>query len=232
MNASLATPTASPARLRPSPLPAVFTVWTLGSIVPLMIGFVIIPMFVVPIPLGWLATAAPAAAVFGLIGATQQTALAHSPGLVPVETESGWAGRTLLGGPLGILAYLAVLEALGALYGESPLLSGRSIFRPGDTEVEVGAMLAGIALMGAVLSAAQWRPWRPPGAGAGRRRGVAWTLSGALIRGAAGVVLWHVYENRIGAGGVYFADMGIGIAATLTAIFGPRSSSRWAAPWP
>ncbi len=216
MQASAAISAGSPPRPRPWPRLAALIVWALGSVVALMIGFLFIPMFAASGPVGWLVTAVLAALLFGLVGLVQQAALRHSPNLIAVETARGWAGRTMLGGALGILAYRAVLAVLGVVYGDSPLLRGTGVFRPGGTEVEVATTLAGFALAGAVLSTVQWHPWADRST---LWRGIGWILSGALGWGAAGVVLWYIYVSRIGNRTVYFDDMFIGLAATLTAIF-------------
>ncbi|MDQ5825333.1 MAG: hypothetical protein M3441_14160 [Chloroflexota bacterium] len=137
---------------------------------------------------GWLVILVLAALVFLMLGVWQKAVIRR----IYPDKSGSWTKRTVIGGVLGLLAYLFVLALLRDYYYGGPLLSYWGFFILDGDLVEVGVTVAGWMVAGALVGLSQWLP-----APINQRKlwpTISWSLASALAWGAGAMSCWALFK--------------------------------------
>lgn len=138
--------------------------------------------------IAWLLLLIPGLPFFWAVGRLQQAA--HEAKTLKVA--NGWTRRTMIGGELGLLAYILALWLLRAVYDGGPVVNSWGLLMINGDPVEATTTISGWALAGAIYGLAQWPPWRF--VDQERWAGVRWCLVSAFGWGAGAVANWTLFK--------------------------------------
>ncbi|HEX8600167.1 MAG TPA: hypothetical protein VF952_16825 [Chloroflexia bacterium] len=136
----------------------------------------------------WLVVLVLTTFAFFMLGIWQEKAITR---ICPNEAK-GWTSRTVIGGVLGLLAYLLVLALLRDYYFGGPLFSYWGFFILDGDPVEVGVTVAGWMVAGMLVGLAQLLPSHSD-----RRKpwaAITWSVASALAWGAGALSCWALFK--------------------------------------